>query len=283
MQSTFRWDVPPEARRLFTLAVAAVLTPFGYFSYLLVVRSLQRYPYNIEPLLSTDMLVYFLVLGLTGGIAVLGWSGGLRVAPIIAVGGLLIWPWFPGISPIGNVAYIAIPFVCVLFATAIEAGLRFPDQLRQFSATSVGRIALAVGLLHFIGGFGLQMYSRSLFWMDFSPFSLLLMGLVYIISGLGLAATGTLAIILWKRNQLVTPAAVTVGWFGWGVYGTWTMRDSLPWGAFQGINWFNFTPYPDYMLKWTALVVAVLLLAGIELTMHRVGHLLRKLGDAPTE
>lgn len=100
------------------------------------------------------------------------------------------------------------------------------------------------------------------------------MGVVYLVSGLALVATGAASVILWKRRRLITPSLVTAGWFLWGLYGTWQMRDSLPRGHFEGINWISLRPYPDYMLQWTVLMIALLVLAGSELMTRKMGQYL---------
>jgi hypothetical protein len=89
------------------------------------------------------------------------------------------------------------------------------------------------------------------------------------VSGLALVATGAGPVILWNRRRLITPALVTVSWFVWGLSGTWQMRDSLPWGSFEGIQWISLQPYPDYMLQWTVLMIALFVVAGCELLTRK--------------
>lgn len=105
------------------------------------------------------MFLYFLVLALTGIIAGLDWYWGLRGIPIIAVSGLLLWLWVYLSIPIGNVGYASVPLVGVLLATLVEGVIRYPERLEQLSTGSVGRYALVAGLVHFLLGFGLQIYA----------------------------------------------------------------------------------------------------------------------------
>lgn len=126
--------------------------------------------------------------------------------------------------------------------------------------------ALAAGLIHFVLGFGLQLYGRQ------GLPGVVLILLAHGVSALGLVVTGALPVLLWKRYRLVVPGMATGGWFLWGLYGAWTIRDSLPRGAFSGINWNSLPPYPDYMLKWNLLLVALVVLAGAELIARRVGR-----------
>lgn len=75
--------------------------------------------------------------------------------------------------------------------------------------------------------------------------------------------------LLWDRYRLVLPGMAIVGWFVWGLYGTWAMRRSLPWGAFDGINWNGLPPYPDYMMKANLLLIVLVTLAGAELLVRK--------------
>lgn len=254
--------------RSFALAASAVLTPIAYVSYVLVVRRLQGTPLTVEveQLFSAGMLLYVLVLAVTGILATLDWYWGLRVTPPLTVGGLLFWPWIYFFSAIGNVGYASVPFVGVLVVTLIEGAIRFPERIERVFTGSVGRYALVAGLLHFVLGFGLQLYAR-----QGLPGGVLIV-LAYAVSALGLVATGAVPVLLWSRYRMVSPVVATTGWFLWGLYGTWTIRNSLPRGAFSGINWDGLPPYPDYMLKWTLLMIALLVLAGAELMVRRVGR-----------
>lgn len=254
--------------RSFALAASAILTPITYVSYVLVVRRLQGPPLTVEveQLLSPGMLLYFLVLAVTGALATADWYWGLRVTPPLAVGGLLLWPWIYYLSAIGSVGFASIPFVVVLVATFIEGAIRFPGRIERALTGSIGRYAILAGLLHFVLGFGLQLYAR-----QGLPGGVFIM-LAYAISALGLVATGAVPVLLRSRHRLLSPAITTAGWFLWGLYGTWTVRDSLPRGASSGINWGGLPPYPDYMLKWTLLIVALLVLAGVELIARRAGR-----------
>lgn len=260
--------------RLVPILSASVLTPIGYLLYTLAVRSTQGNPLSIEPFASQGMLVYLLVLSLTGAVIVLGWGWGLRFAPVVAISSLLLWPWAYVSVPIGSAAYASLPFVGLVLLTAVEGVFRYPEWVPSPATDVDDRYVLAVGLLHFVLGFGLQVYARRFFWMEYSPASALLMGGIYIISGLALFATGALSVQLWSRRRVVTPAIVTASWFAWGLYGTWTMRAHLPWGQFEGINWMGPTPYPDYLLKWPVLVMALLLSVGTEVIVLKVGHAL---------
>lgn len=138
-------------------------------------------------------------------------------------------------------------------------------------------LALATGLVHFVVGFGLQLYGRNGLPGAF------LIPMAYAVSALGLVLTGALPVLLWVRYRLVLPGVGAVSWFLWGLNGTWTMRRSLPRGAFQGINWNSLPPYPDYMLKWNLLLIAILVLAGAEFLVRRGGRATRDGGTSALE
>lgn len=71
------------------LAVAAFLTPVGYLLYVLFVRWFQGDPLIITSLLSLEMLLYFLVMALTGTITSLNWVWGFVLQAI----SLLLGSW----------------------------------------------------------------------------------------------------------------------------------------------------------------------------------------------
>lgn len=250
-------------------AVAAFLTPVGYLLYVLFVRWFQGDPLIITSLLSLEMLLYFLVMALTGTITSLNWGWGLRASSYIAVVGLLVWPWTYTSFPIGSAGYVSVLLVGVLLVTVAEAMIRYPERRDQFLTSSIGQYALTVGVLHFLLGFGIQIYARRFYWVEYSFPGNLIMGVVYVVSGLALVTIGAVSVILWKRRGLILPAILTAGWALWGLYGTWMMRNSLPWGHFQGVLWISLRPYPDYMLQWMVLLVAFLVLAGSELTARK--------------
>lgn len=272
--SRHRPDIP-WSRQLVAIIVAATLLPVAHFSYLLAVFWLNGYPFTFEPFPSAGLFLYVLTLALTGGITLLDWYWGLRFAPAAAIVAFLVFPWMFHAS-IGEVDYGAIPFVAVLISTGFEGTFRFPERMRRLTTGTTGRFALAAGLLHFGLGFGLQVYARRFFWMNNDAFGIVLTGLVYTVSGLALVAAAALAVFLWRRERLASPVLVTSGWFLWGLYGTWQIRDSLPLSPFVATSWIGLQPYPGYMQKWTVLMIALLTVAGFELAARRAG---RNLGN----
>lgn len=109
--------------------------------------------------------------------------------------------------------------------------------MQRFTASRTGRHVLAVGSFHFAVGFSLQVYTRRFYWMDWTGVAnKLLMLLSYIYAGLALVAAGALVVILWRRYRLVGPALATSGWFLWGLYGLWQLRESLPLSNIVGID-----------------------------------------------
>lgn len=127
-------------------------------------------------------------------------------------------------------------------------------------------LALVAGLIHFVLGFGLQLYARQ----GLPGFYTIILGTA--LMSLGLVVTGALPVLLWERYRLVLPGVATVGWFVWGLYGTWGIRSSLPWGAFDGINWNTLPPYPDYMMKVNLLLLGLVILACVEVLVRMGGR-----------
>jgi hypothetical protein len=159
---------------------------------------------------------------------------------------------------------VTIPFVALALSTLVEADRRYPERVRGLLDDRAGRVALAAGAVHFAVGLGLQLAVRRLSWLAGDPLSVALMWLTYVVSGLGLVAGGALPVLLWRRYDLVSPAAVVVGWVAWAVYGLWSIRAVLPLDAFAGVAWTAAQPYPDYLFQWTTLLVVVLAVAGVE-------------------
>lgn len=252
------------------VAIATLLTPIGYFGYVIFVRWFQGNPLKIEPIFSEVMILYLFVLALTGVLMGLAWRLELRITQIIASGGLLVYPWMYLSIPIGNVGYVMIPFVGVLIIASLEVVILAPMQLPNFPFAVVESYALAFGILHFILGFALQIATRQLWWVNptYGLSGILLMGMIYALSGLALVATGVLTIVLWLRQRLVTPLVLILGWFSWGLYGTWTIRRNLPLSEFTAINWTAAKPYPDYMLRWAMLLIIILGFAGAEFVIR---------------
>lgn len=267
-----RQSITPQTRKALAIVGAAILPPIGHLSYLIAIFWLQGYPISIEPVFSTTMFLYVLGLSLTGSIALLVWNWELQIAPVAALGALLVWPWYYH-AGIGSVDYGALPFVILLIAAGFEGVAKFPERLGEIASGSTGLYALAAGLLHLVLGFGLQVYTRQFFWMSTPTLSgAELMGLLFIVSGLALVTAGATPVLLWRRERLVSPALMLAGWFLWGIYEAWRVRESLPLGDFVGIDWFFPVPYPDYLLKATILLLLLLAVAGSELAIRRVGR-----------
>lgn len=277
MGITHTESTPFSDREIRRLLSAAVVTPLGYLAYQLTLWSMQGYPQLVElPPLTLDLFLGLLVLGVTGAIAMLTWNRGFRVAPVAAFGALLGVPWLY-FGPLINLGYSTLPFVALLLVIGVEGAIRFRERIPEVVTGQTRRVTLGAGLLHFVLGFGLQMYARRLFWLDYSFPSVLLMGFIYVVSGIALVVAGALPVVLWRRFRLVTPAVATISWFAWGAYGIWLRWESLPLGHFAGIGWGNFTPHPDYLLKWTGLMIVLLVGAGAELAMRRVSRFVRRM------
>ncbi|MFD1588869.1 hypothetical protein ACFR9U_17975 [Halorientalis brevis] len=261
-----------EIRRLL---IAAVGTPLAYLLYQFMLRSVQGYTQLVTlPQLTPTLFLGFLVLGVTGALALLTWNLGFRIAPIAAFGAVLSVPWLYFGPPI-NLGYSTLPFGTLSLVIGVEGTIRFRERTPEIVTDKTGWIAVGAGLLHFALGFGLQVATRQLFWLDNSFPSVLLMGFIYVVSGIALVVAGALPVILWRRYRLVTPAVATVSWFTWGLYGIWVRWNALPLSEFTGIGWGNFTPHPDYLLKWTGLMIVLLAGVGAELVLREISRFVR--------
>lgn len=236
----------------------------GFVVYFLTVRTLQGNLYELRSveLLSVVTLVWLLFPAVTAVLAALEWSWGFRVAPLVGLSCALVWPWWKE-GPVlvgGALEYNWMPFI-VLVSVLIEGLGRFPKRVKRLVSQSAWRAALVAGVLHFVIGYGLQLYARQ------GTSGGIILG--YPIAALGLAVTGTLPVVLWARARLLAPAVAAVGWLLWGLYETWQVRDALPWGAFSTAVFSRLPPSPDYMLKWTMLLLGLLVLAAGELLLRR--------------
>jgi hypothetical protein len=249
---------------VFLAIVAAVLVPPGYLSYSVLVRWLQGNPTAVRALSSPPMLLSILLLAWVGVLAVGLRVTRLRVSLGVVLVGFLAWPWLYISVPVGGGGPLAIPFVVALLVTAGEGTVRYQDRLEAGYRQYAGRHALAVGLGHAAVGLGLQWYSRTGYPDRF--FSPIAVG----ISALALVGLGALPVVLWSRDRLVLPGVVVGGWLGWGLLRTWQLRASLPRGAFSGIAWVSTAPAPDYAVKWTVPLLAVVVGVAVELGGRRL-------------
>ena len=258
------------------IVVPAIVTPPLFHLYWIAVYTLLAYPFTLSPLVQSETLVYVAMLAILGGAVALGWRAGLRVAPAVAGIGLLGLPWLTLTTIIGDPAYPAIVFVVALLLTVVEWGVREPSRYRvsEFFEGAVGRYAFLCGFVHFLLGFGLQIFVRRLQFLDpvYGLTGILLGGLIYLMAGLMLFAAGALPVLGWSRARIVTPTVVTVGWFSWGLYVIWTQRARFPLGVFSGIGWVASVPYPDYMLQSSVLLVLLLVAAGTEFGVRRIAY-----------
>jgi len=264
----------PWAGRIRTIVVPAVATPILFHWYWMAVYVLLDHPFTVSPISRPETWVSIAMLGILGSGVVLVWRLGLSVSPAVTSGGLLVLPWLTPTTEVGGPGYPAVVFVGALLLAVTEWQVRDPGggEIGKPFEEPVGQYALIAGFAHFILGFGLQIYVRRLQFVDpvYGPSGIVLGLLIHVVTGLVLFTTGALPVIGWARARLVTPAAVTGGWFIWGVYGIWTHWHRFPLGDFAGVQWMYREPHPDYMLQSTVLLVAVLFVAGAEALAHRL-------------
>lgn len=273
MGLSFTGDRSPQLLTGLASGTAVLLTPAGYLAYVVTVRTVQGYPPKLEPLFSPPMILYYVVLSLTGVIVVLGWRWRLRIAPLATVGGLLVWPWLYLSIPIGSPGYASVPLVAACILVGTEGGL-VRDPSAPGSAQVLDGYVFAAGLFHLVAGIGLHIYTRRLILVEpsYGILGMVLGTSIYLVLGSILVVTGALPVIFWNYARLVLPALATVGWFVWGLYGTWLQRGRFPLGEFTGFGWFSIPlrPYPDYVIGITELLVLVLAVAGVEYIVRTV-------------
>ena len=263
-------------RSLLPVAIPAIVTPPLFHLYWIAVYMLLAHPFTLNPLTRSETWIYVAMLAILGSTVALGWRAGLRVAPAVTGIGLLVFPWLTQTTMIGHPAYPAIVFVIALLLTVTEWGVREPSRYRvsEFFEGAVGRYAFLCGFVHFLLGFGLQVFVRRLQFLDpvYGLTGILSGGLVYLVTGLMLFAAGALPVLGWSRARLVTPIVVTGGWFSWGLYVIWAQRARFPLGEFSGRQWIASVPYPDYMFQSSVLLVMLLVAAGTEFGVRRMAY-----------
>lgn len=266
-------------RRTTLIAISALATPLAFHLYWITVYQFLNHPFTLSPITHSGTWVYAAMLVILGATVSLGWRGGLRMAPVATGVGLLAFPWFTLTTMIGGPGYPAVVFVGALLVTVGEWVVREPSSFRLGALLEgeLGRYAVASGFLHFLVGFGLQLFVRRLYFVDAADgfTGILLGGLIYMITGLILFAAGAVPIIGWHRARLITPSVVTGGWLAWGLYAIWMQRARFPLGEFSGIAWTASQPHPDYMFQSPGLIVALLVVAGIELFIRRTANRVR--------
>lgn len=257
------------------IAVAAVLTPVVYLGYVVLLREFQGYSQVVErPAFTQEFVLFGVVLGETGALAVVAWTAGLRIPPVVGAVTALGTPWLY-VGPTVDPGYASLPFVAVLMTGGIEATVRYRGRVAVVARSRTGRDALAAGGLHFLFGLGLQVATRGFYWLEYSVPSVLIMGVIYVVSGVVLVVVGAGAVVCWRRYRLRLPAMATVGWFLWGVAESWQRRSALPLGSFTGTSWGEFEPHPDYLLKWSWLLVVFVAAVGGEVMVRRIVRRLR--------
>jgi hypothetical protein len=248
----------------YILLSGIVLVPVSYFVYVYAILWFQGRPIRIEQF--PELTLTVLLLAFLGGLMVEGWFRGFRALPLVAVGGTFVWPWIHLPSNPVDGASVMVLAVGVLVVGLLEAASRFPSQMRELVLSESGKLALVVGILHFLVGLLLQFYvSRFHFLLGVTDIgSFIVAFAVYTVCGLALVVIGALPIIFWYRARLVIPAVVASGWFAWGLYGIWRTRQRYPLSAFAGSDWLAFRPHPDYLLQWAVPLIAILVVASVE-------------------
>ncbi|WP_255193355.1 hypothetical protein [Natronobeatus ordinarius] len=230
---------------------------------------------------ATTWLFFVGVFGFVGATLGVGWQQGCRVAAAGIVGLLLVLPAVPpiafGESPdswfvLGGTAVVVVPFALV--AVPIEHVRRTADRSRP---TRLEWLALAVGVGHLLAVDRLKtaLEHRPLLPPPTELGAVDPYGLALLIAfTVSLVLLGAVPVVLAGRLRLLTPPAAVLVAFGWASYRTWLRSlETLP---PEGPG-FGISPTPLTLYAWgaSALLVGVLVLAGLEYLVRRT------LGIAP--
>lgn len=228
---------------------------------------LRQYPLQINSIdVSVQTFVVLLALAEIGMLVVGGWFRKLRASPLVATGGLVMWPWVFPTTPFASDAaasYVFLLFSGVFILTGIELLSRHEENVKNVLETKTGVYATAFGTVHLLLGIGLEMYVRGISWA--SGIGVLLL----VASAFGLFVLGAVPVILWSERRLISPGLLVVGWAAWGLYGTLQLRHSFPFDSFHGIEFSAIRPYPDYLFTWVILAILVFFLALGEREIRR--------------
>lgn len=247
---------------------AIILTPTIYLAYATGVRVLRNRPSEFGPLLSVDGILLISLLALLGCLAAVMWTSGLRVAPVVGLGSLLLVPWllYTGRHA---AAEVALPVTSLMLIASVEWAIRSPSSAREVLREKLGRNELAVGISHLVIAAGLQWESRGIAWLDYSASGVVIGSVVYFVSACAIFGIGVLVVLAWHRHRLILPALANLSWVMWGIYG-WMRGYSLPGSPrdLGAVHWVGIQPYPDYMLKWVVLLLGIAGVAVIELGLR---------------
>lgn len=247
---------------------ATILTPTIYLAYATGVRLLRNRPPEFGPLLSVDGVLLISLLALLGSLATVTWTSGLRVAPLVGFGSLLLVPWllYTGRHA---AAEVALPVTALMLIASVEWAIRRPSSARKVLREKLGRNELTVGLSHLVIAAGLQWQRRGLAWLDYSASGVVISSVVYFVSACAIFGIGVLVVVAWHRHRLILPALANLGWIMWGIYG-WMRGYSLPGSPSDlgAVHWVSLQPYPDYMLKWAVLLLGIAGVTVLELGLR---------------
>lgn len=251
-----------------SILAAAILTPPIFLGYATGVRLLRNRPADFGPLLSVDGGLLIFLLALLGSLAVVMWTSGLRVAPIVGFGSLLLVPWllYTGRHA---AAEVLLPVTVLMLIASGEWAIRRPRSGRKVLREKLGRNELTVGLSHLVIAAALQWQSRGLAWLDYSVSGVFIGSVVYFVSACAIFVIGVLVVVAWRHHSLILPALASLGWVMWGIFG-WMRGYSLPGSPSDlgAVHWVTLQPYPDYMLKWVMLLLAIAGVAVLELGLR---------------
>jgi len=254
---------------------ATILTPSIYLAYATGVRILRNRPTEFGPLLSIEGILFISLLALLGSLVTVMWTSGLRVAPFVGLGSLLLVPWFlyTGRHP---TAGVTLPVTALMLITIVEWAIQRRTSTREALRGNLGRDELTVGLIHLVIAAGLQWQSRGLAWLDYSVSGVIISSIVYFISACAIFGIGAIIIVAWHRHRLILPVLANLGWVMWGIYG-WMRGYSLPGspGDLGAVHWVSLQAYPDYMLKWVVLFLGI---AGVAVLEYGLRSGAKKLG-----
>jgi len=222
------------------------------------------------------------VFGAVGAMLSVAWALECRVAVVVGLVvpiGAAAWPTLgfgevpDAVSTLVGTAVVGVP--ALVLGVSLEYAARRSD--RRLRPTRVEGVALVVGVVHLLA---IDCLTATLEHRPFLPrptevvhVDVAGMALLAVVVG-GAILLGGVPVVLGRRCRLVVPAGFVLLAFGWATYRTWlrSLGTLPPEGPGFGIS---PTPLTLYLWGGSLLVVAAMLLGGLEYTLRR------RLGIAP--
>lgn len=209
----------------------------------------------------TGLVLALAALLALGGVLGVASRRGYRATVGTAIAGLAVLPWLFPLNPIDAMAgQLLFLFGGTAAVGGAESVARDSDPAMDWPLSHATKYGLVGGFVHLSLGVAAHAVTRGFdVWLS-SPVSFLL----WSVGAVGTVVTGALPVYVWRRYQVVTPSLTLLAWVLWGVVRFWRQMHRLPLSEFAAVRIAAIRPYPDYLLQWPALFLALVLVTVVE-------------------